>query len=87
MNPSQKKILAASLTIILISLTVWVYSGREIFTKNQILVEKKDELFPDMVQKVWVDKFIWGLDLTGAIILTTVVAGIFFYRRLRDKKK
>ena len=87
MNKKQKNTISAVVITILLSLIVWIAYGRELFTKTQILVEKKDELFPEMVQKQWVDKFIWGLDLSGVIIFLSIIIGSFFYFRFRDKKK
>ncbi|PKL83265.1 MAG: hypothetical protein CVV24_05905 [Ignavibacteriae bacterium HGW-Ignavibacteriae-3] len=86
MNRNQKKILTAVVIIIAISFIVWIIFGGEIFTKTQVLVEKKDELFPDMITKEWRNKFIWGLDLTGMVSFLSVIIGGFFYFRLRDKK-
>lgn len=86
MNSKQRKTLLAVSVIIGLSIIVWLGFGREIFTKTQTLIEKKDELFPDMVEKQWVDKFIWGLDLTGAISLLSIIIGSFFYFLFRDKK-
>ena len=86
MNSKQRKTLLVVSVIIAFSIIVWLGFGREIFTKTQILIEKKDELFPDMVEKQWVDKFIWGLDLTGAISLLSIIIGGFFYFHFRDKK-
>jgi preprotein translocase subunit SecD len=86
MNSRQKKTLVIVAVIVSISFIVWLGFGREIFTKTQVLVEKRDELFPDMVQKEWVNKFIWGLDLTGAISFISIVIGAVFYFRFRDKK-
>lgn len=86
MNSKQRKTLIAVTTVIISSIIVWLGYGREIFTKTQILIEKKDELFPDMVEKQWVDKFIWGLDLTGAISFLSIIIGGFFYFYFREKK-
>ncbi len=87
MNSKQRKTLLVVSVIIGFSIIVWLGFGREVFTKTQILIEKKDELFPDMVEKQWVDKFIWGLDLTGAISLLSIIIGSFFYFQFRDKKR
>lgn len=87
MNKKQKTIFTVGAVIIASSIIVWLSSGGEIFTKTQVLVEKKDELFPDMVDRQWVNKFIWGLDLSGVISLITVVLCGFFYFLFRDKKK
>lgn len=87
MNKKQKTILIITSAIIVSSIIVWLSYGGEIFTKTQVLVEKKDELFPDMVERRWVNKFIWGLDLSGVISLVTIIAGGFLYFLFRDRKK
>jgi len=86
MNNKQRKTLISVSAVIIATIIIWLGYGREIFTKTQILVEKKDELFPDMVEKQWVDKFIWGLDLTGAISFLSIIIGGFFYFHFREKK-
>ena len=45
MNKKQKWILITAGIIVLLSIIVWLLYGGEIFTKTQVLVEKKDELF------------------------------------------
>ena len=86
MNGRQKKTLIIVAVIVSVSFIIWLGFGRDIFTKTQVLVEKRDELFPDMVQKQWVDKFIWGLDLTSAISFISIIIGAIFYFRFRNKK-
>ena len=86
MNSKQRKTLIVVAVVVSLSIIVWLGFGSDIFTKTQVLIEKKDELFPDMVEKQWVDKFIWGLDLTGAISLLSIIIGGVFYFRFRDKK-
>ena len=86
MNQKQKKILIAVIVIVALSIITWIFFGAEIFTKTQVLIEKKDDLFPDMVVKQLVDKFIWGLDLTGAVSFISIIIGSIFYFRARDKK-
>lgn len=87
MNSKQKKTLLTATFIIVASLVAWIAYGGHTFTRTQVLVEKADELFPDMVQKQWVNKFIWGLDLSLVIIGITVLAGSILFFLLRDKKK
>jgi hypothetical protein len=87
MNKKQKNTVSVVVLTIFLSLIVWLAFGREIFTKTQVLVEKRDELFPDIIEKQWVDKFIWGLDLSAAIILLTIIIGSVLYFRFRDKKE
>lgn len=91
MNKKQKIVLYTGLGIILVTLIIWGFYGFEIFTKSQVLVEQKDELF-GMVRQVWVDKFIWGLDLSLAISGFTVFVGgilmfIFRTKNLKSKKQ
>ena len=87
MNQKQKRSLWGAVIIIAASLIVWIAYGGHIFTRTQVLIEKKDELFPDMVQKEWVDKFIWGLDLSLVLSATTIFVGGLLFYLLRDKKR
>ncbi|KAF0142350.1 MAG: hypothetical protein FD122_704 [Stygiobacter sp.] len=85
MNKKQKIVLVTVLAIIVLSLVVWIASGTEIFTKTQVLVEQKDELF-GWTEKKWVDKFIWGLDLSGAISGISFLVGVILFFIFRTKK-
>ncbi|MBI3124857.1 MAG: hypothetical protein HYZ10_10695 [Ignavibacteriales bacterium] len=85
MNKKQKVVLVTVLAIIVLSLVVWNASGTEIFTKTQVLVEQKDELF-GWTEKKWVDKFIWGLDLSGAISGISFLIGAILFFFFRTKK-
>ena len=85
MNTNQKRVILAGFGIILVSFIVWGIFGFEIFTKDQVLIEEKDELF-GMVRKVWVDKFIWGLDLSLAVTGFTVLTGAVLTFLIRTKK-
>lgn len=87
MNKKQKIILYIVGSIVLSSILVWIAYGKEIFTKTQVLIEKKDDLFPDMVQKQWIDKFVWGLDLSGAISGIAIITGLIFIFIFRTKKQ
>ncbi len=87
MNKKQKLILNIVGSIVLSSVIIWIAYGREIFTKTQVLIEKKDDLFPDMVQKQWIDKFVWGLDLSGAISGIAILTGFIFFFLFRTKKQ
>ena len=78
MNKHQKITLFIGLTIIILVFIIWLSYGGQLFTKTQILIEKKDELF-GTTYKEWQNKFIWGLDYTLYITGATVfVCGIFF---------
>ncbi len=85
MNKKQKVVLIVVLVIISLSLIIWRIYGGEIFTKTQILVEKKDELF-GWTNKQWVNKFIWGLDLSLLISGVSAVTGGVLFFIFRNKK-
>lgn len=87
MNKKQKITIIAGSAIIIIAFIIWGLYGAEIFTKTQVLVEKKDELF-GTTYKQWQNKFIWGLDLTGAVTASVfIICGILFYFFKRREKK
>ena len=84
MNTKQKITILITLSIILFSFLIWFFFGGEIFTKTQILVETKDELF-GWTEKKWEDKFIWGVDLSLLISLMATITGGVLYFLLRTK--
>lgn len=85
MNKKQKITLLTGLLIIAAVFLVWLSFGGELFTKTQVLIEKKDELF-GTTYKEWQNKFIWGLDYTLYVTGATVfICGIMFL--LFRKKK
>jgi len=86
MNPKQKKTFIASVSLAAASIITWIAYGGHVFTHTQILIEKKDDLFPDVVQKQWVNKFIWGLDLTLAICFASIIVGSILFYLFRNKK-
>ena len=51
MNKKQKITLITAAVIVLLTLIIWQVYGGEIFTKNQVLVEKKDPLFGQQVEQ------------------------------------
>lgn len=81
MGTTQKKIWLSGLSLALIPLIIWVFTGMEIFTKTKILIEKEDELFGTKYLE-WHETFILGLDYTAAIILSilliTFLTNLFF---------
>ena len=85
MNRKQKITLIVTIAVIIISLIIWQIYGGELFTKSQVLTEKKDELF-GFTEKVWVNKFVWGLDLSLAISGVALVSGGIFYYIFKKKK-
>lgn len=87
MNIKQKRTLIIAAVIIVALLIIWIAFGGYIFTRTQVLVENKDELFPDMVQKKWVNKFIWGLDLSILLSVATIFISSIIFFLFRDKKK
>lgn len=86
MNKKQKTVLVTGSIVVVASLIVWLAYGGEIFTKTQVLVEKKDELF-GWTDKQWVNKFVWGLDLSLLISAITAVISAALLFIFRSKKK
>lgn len=84
MNKKQKIVLFAAGLILLSAITIWLISGAEFFTKTQVIVESKDELF-GWTEKKWIDKFVLGLDLTIIISLVTLLSGGFLVYKFRRK--
>ncbi|MGK9368437.1 hypothetical protein ACSSWA_06015 [Melioribacter sp. Ez-97] len=78
MNNKQKYLIVISFSLILITFAIWLYYGGEIFTKTQILVETKDDLF-GWTESKWVDKFVWGLDLSLAMSGLIIISSAFLY--------
>lgn len=67
LNQKQKKIIYVWLLIISAAILLWVGFGVEIFTKTQIIVEKRDELL-GTTYKEWKEQFVLGLDYTIGFI-------------------
>lgn len=86
MNKKQKIVIYIVAAIILSSFIVWLIYGGEIFTKTQIIVESKDELF-GWTERKWVNKFVWGLDLSLLISGFSIVIGGIFLFVFRNKKQ
>jgi hypothetical protein len=84
MNKKQKLILVAGIIVILLSFIVWAIYGFEIFTKTQVLVESKDDLF-GWSEKKWIDKFLWGLDLTLIVSTSTILISALLIYFVRNK--
>ncbi len=85
LNSAQLKIILVALILVAFSIFVWLGFGAEVFTKTQVVVEKKDEIFGN-TYKVLEDKFILGLDYTLAIIGVIIIPSIFMLIYKRDKK-
>ena len=86
MNIKQKIVVIIGAVLIIATLIVWLSNGSEVFTKTQVLVEKKDELF-GTTYKEWQDKLVIGLDYAGGFcaVILTITGSLFFL--LRTKKK
>lgn len=90
MNKYQKRTIIIGLIIIVAAVIVWLASGGEIFTKTQVLIEKKDALFGTTYKELQ-DKFVFGLLPSGFSItlaslavtslsgIVVVVSGILFF--------
>ena len=87
MNLKQKRTTIVAAVKIVAFLIICIAYGGHIFTRTQVLIEKKDELFPDMVQKDWVNKFIWGLDLSLVLSAITIFIGSLLFYLFRNKKR
>ncbi len=86
MNKKQKISIISGAIIILLVFIIWLSYGHEVFTKTQILVQKKDELF-GTTYNVWEHKFIWGLDLTLVITAADIIITGVLYYIFRSKRK
>lgn len=86
MNKKQRLVIYFAISVIIISLIMWLMHGGEIFTKNQVLVEMEDELFGFELQQ-WEDKFIWGLDLSLLISGITVLFSSILLFIFKNKKQ
>jgi len=86
MNNKQKIVVIIGVVLIIAALIVWLSNGGEVFTKTQVLVERKDELF-GTTYKEWQDKLVIGLDYAGGFsaVIFAVTGALFFL--LRTKKK
>ncbi len=85
-NKKQKRIIFSGLSVIILSLILWQIFGGDIFTKTEVLVDVKDELF-DMTRKEWKQQFVWGLDLSGIISGITVVISAILVFLFRTKEE
>ncbi len=84
LNQKQIVILGVALLLVVVSLIVWQAYGGQMWTKSQVLVEVKDEIF-DTTYKEWKDQFVLGLEYTllfDGVVGVIGLAGAFI---LRDK--
>lgn len=84
MNRNQKIVLLSAGILILLSLIVWWSYGGEFWTKTEVLVEIKDELF-DSSYKEWQDKFVLGFDYT--LLFDIIVVSFAFIGYFAAKKR
>jgi hypothetical protein len=84
LNKKQKRTILIGLFVIAAAIIIWFGFGAEIFTKTQVIVEKKDELF-GTTYKEFEDKFVLGLDYTAAFsFIVFVITGVLaFFQRSR----
>lgn len=85
MNRKQRITLLSGILIIVLAFGIWLYFGGELFTKTQVLIEKKDELF-GTTYKEWKNQFVWGLDYTLYLTGATVFVCILLFFIFRKKK-
>ena len=86
MNKKQKTALYGGLTIIAVASLVWLFNGAEIFTKTQVIVERKDELFGTSY-KEWQNTFKLGFDYVFGISFITVVTSSILIYLFKNKRK
>ena len=87
MNKKQKIVLYAAIILIAAAFIIWLLSGAEIFTKNQVQVEVYDELF-DTTYMEWQDKFVLGLDyvlgFSGVVALISGILILIFKSKRKE---
>lgn len=89
MNKKQKRVLSIGIILILVVLVYWYTQGGEIFTKTKVLVDNTSEIdrMLGIENKQFVDRFVLGLDLAGAISLgIALLTGILIYL-FKNKRK
>ncbi len=86
MNRKQKAALIGGMTVVLLALVLWLLNGSEFFTKTQVLIDKKDELF-GTTYKEWKNTLIPGLDFILAVSFITVIISLTLTYLLRTKRK
>lgn len=88
LNRNQKRTIVIGAVIIVVALIVWLGYGAEIFTKTQVIVEKTDELF-GTTYKEFEDKFVLGLDYTGAFSFAVLIIALLvaFFQRTKKIKE
>jgi len=86
MNTKQKTALYGGLIVIAVASLVWLFNGAEIFTKTQVIVERKDELFGTSY-KEWQNKFKLGLDYVLGISFITVITSSILIYLFKNKRK
>lgn len=99
MNKYQKRTIIIGGIIIAAVVIVWLASGGEIFTKTQVLIEKKDALFGTTYKELQ-DKFILGLlpsgfsftlallavtSLSSVVIVLSLILFFIFKRKGRNE--
>lgn len=83
---THKKIWLTGIWISLIPVFIWLFSGREIFTKTKILIEKEDELFGNTFLE-WQETFILGLDYTAAFTVGTLLLTFLTTLFIKQKRR
>lgn len=79
MNSKQKMVLIGAGIVVVIVLALWIGTGAEVFTKQQVPVEHVDAMF-GTTTIVWKDVFVFGLDIAAiAAAVALVVGGMFLY--------
>jgi hypothetical protein len=81
LNKKQKKTIFISSMLVLLSLIAWQIFGGDIFTKTEVLIEKKDDLLGTSY-KEWQHRFVLRLDYTLALISNVIFStGFIIYKQ------
>ena len=100
MNKNQKRTIVIGLIIIATVVIIWQASGGDIFTKTQVLIEKKDQLFGTTYKELR-DKFVFGLfpsgfslnlellavtSLSGLVVVVSTILFFIFKKKRRNEE-
>jgi hypothetical protein len=84
-NKKQKITFYMGLLVIKAALLLWIVFGGEVFTKTQVLIEKRNE-FLGTSYKEWKDHFVLGLDYTlGFIGIAALLIGVIIWSQRTRK--
>ena len=102
MNNKQKLVITIGLTLVAITLVIWLLQGGDFFTKTKILVEKESTELDKMLgippQMEYQDSFVFGLVPPGLVAsaemisaatvsgLIIIISALLFFKFSTHKK-